>query len=61
MYKGQVVVEEIPTQQDLANMAGTSRETVSRVMTKFEKQGLIKVEGRKLIILEYEKMKQMFK
>mgnify|MGYP001772944763 CR=1 FL=1 len=61
MYKGQVIVEGLPTQQDLANMAGTSRETVSRILSKFEKRGLIKVEGKKLIILEYEKMKQMFK
>jgi len=61
MYKGQVIVEGLPTQQELANMAGTSRETVSRVLAKFEKNGLIKVERRKLIILEYEKMKQMFK
>ncbi len=61
MYKGQVIVESIPTQQDLANMAGTSRETVSRVLTRFQKEGLIKIEGRTLIILEYEKMKQMFK
>ncbi|MEN3038753.1 MAG: Crp/Fnr family transcriptional regulator [Candidatus Kryptonium sp.] len=61
MYKGKVIVEEIPTQQDLANMAGTSRETVSRILSKFEKQGLIKVEGRTLMILEYEKMKKMFR
>ncbi|CUS97060.1 CRP/FNR family transcriptional regulator, anaerobic regulatory protein [Candidatus Kryptobacter tengchongensis] len=61
MYKGHVIVEGLPTQQDLANMAGTSRETVSRILSKFEKNGLIKIEGKKLIILEYEKMKQMFK
>lgn len=61
MYKGHVIVEGLPTQQDLANMAGTSRETVSRILSKFEKMGLIKIEGRNLIILEYEKMKQMFK
>jgi len=61
MYKGHVIVEGLPTQQDLANMAGTSRETVSRILSKFEKMGLIKIEGRNLIILEYEKMKRMFK
>jgi len=61
MYKGHVIVEGLPTQQDLANMAGTSRETVSRILSKFEKNGLIKIEGKKLIRLEYEKTKQMFK
>jgi len=30
---GQVTIPKIPIQQDIANMAGTSRETVSRAMT----------------------------
>ena len=31
--KGQVTIEKLPFQQDIANMSGTSRETVSRVQT----------------------------
>jgi CRP-like cAMP-binding protein len=61
MYKGNVIIDELPTQQDLANMAGTSRETVSRVLGEFERKGLIKMEGRRLIILKYEKMKEIFR
>ncbi len=32
---------KLPIQQDLANMAGTSRETVSRVLKSLEKKGMI--------------------
>jgi CRP-like cAMP-binding protein len=38
--QGIVTVENLPYQQDIANMAGTSRETVSRVMKIFEERGL---------------------
>ena len=33
---GEVTIESLPYQQDIANMAGTSRETVSRVLKLFE-------------------------
>jgi len=32
---------KLPIQQDLANMAGTSRETVSRVLRRLERKGMI--------------------
>ena len=34
--KGQVTISNLPYQQDIANMAGTSRETVSRVFKMLE-------------------------
>ena len=43
----------LPHQQDIANMAGTSRETVSRVMKTFEDRGLITKTGHKLSIPDY--------
>jgi len=51
---GQVTVPKIPIQQDIANMAGTSRETVSRAMSLLEEEGYIKRSRRKLIILDYK-------
>lgn len=51
---GQVIIESLPFQQDIANMAGTSRETVSRMLKHFENRGYIKKEGRKLIIMNFE-------
>ena len=39
--KGEVTIESLPYQQDIANMAGTSRETVSRVLKLFEDRMLV--------------------
>lgn len=58
--QGKVEIDKLPLQQDLANMAGTSRETISRTLHSFAKKGLVELEGSKLKILDYEKFKGMF-
>ena len=58
--KGRVEIEELPLQQDMANMAGTSRETVSRMIHMFVNQGHLDVNGNTLIINDYEKFKSMY-
>jgi len=58
--QGRVIISRIPLQQDLANMAGTSRETISRVFRWLEDEGLIEREGRKISIPDYSKFKKMF-
>ena len=58
--KGQVEISELPLQQDLANMAGTSRETISRVIKSLMLKGYLKKEKGKIIILDYEKFKSIF-
>ncbi len=58
--KGRVEIDELPLQQDLANMAGTSRETISRVVHSFIKKGHLELRGNKLIINDYEKFKSLF-
>lgn len=58
--KGQVEINELPLQQDLANMAGTSRETISRVIKTLIQQGYLKKERGKIIIIDYEKFKSIF-
>jgi len=58
--KGQVEINELPLQQDLANMAGTSRETISRVIKTLIQQGYLKKVRGKIIILDYEKFKSIF-
>lgn len=55
--KGRITIAKLPLQQDLANMSGTSRETISRVFKALENQGLIKREGRRLIIESLEQLK----
>ena len=46
---GRVSIAKIPIQQDIANMAGTSRETVSRALNVLEKEQLIDRNGRELV------------
>ena len=57
---GQVVIPKIPLQQDLANMAGTSRETISRVFRYLEDEELIHRDGRKILIPDYANFKKMY-
>lgn len=58
--QGVVEIEKLPLQQDLANMAGTSRETISRTLHTFAKKGLVELDGSKLRILNYEKFKETY-
>ncbi len=58
--QGIVELEKLPLQQDLANMAGTSRETISRTLHTFAKKGLIELDGSKLRILNYENFKELY-
>ncbi len=41
--QGVVEIEKLPFQHELANMAGTSRETISRTLHAFAKKGLIEL------------------
>lgn len=40
------------TRQDIANMVGTSRETVSRIISDLRKEGIINTASKKIIILD---------
>ena len=57
---GIVEIEKLPLQQDLANMAGTSRETISRTLHSFAKKGLVELDGSKLRILNFEKFRETY-
>ena len=46
-----VLIRDRPTHQDLANMSGTTRETVSRILKRLENQGYIVPRGRDLLIV----------
>ena len=59
MRQGLVEVE-LPFQHDIANIAGTSRETVSRVLHSLEKKGLVHLDGSKIKIPDYDSFKIKF-
>ena len=58
--QGDVNVKNLPYQQDLANMAGTSRETVSRTLKLLESKNLLKRDGRNLTIYKFDFFRQTF-
>ena len=45
-----IVIRTRPTQQDLASMIGTSRETVSRVLSEFQRRGLLSMQGKTILL-----------
>ncbi len=57
---GVVEISQLPIQQDLANMAGTSRETISRTLHSFAKRGFVELDGNKLRIVNFEEFKENF-
>jgi CRP-like cAMP-binding protein len=54
-----VMIRNRPTQQFLAEMAGTTRESVSRTLAAWGRQGLLRARGRDLFILDEEKIREM--
>ncbi|HWP83029.1 MAG TPA: Crp/Fnr family transcriptional regulator [Bacteroidota bacterium] len=58
--KGKVEIPDLPLQQDIANMAGTSRETVSRILHQFMRKGHIEMTGNVVTIKDYEEFRKQF-
>lgn len=45
-----ILIRERPTQQDIAAMIGTSRETVSRALNDFAKRGYVDMNGKAILL-----------
>jgi CRP-like cAMP-binding protein len=60
IHKGVVRIAKLPYQQDIANMAGTSRETVSRMLKLLEDKSFISRKAHTLSILDYTKFRNAF-
>jgi CRP-like cAMP-binding protein len=58
--KGRVEIQDLPLQQDIANMAGTSRETVSRMIHQFIRNGEVELKGNQLTISDYEAFRKKY-
>jgi CRP-like cAMP-binding protein len=56
--RGTLVAIKI-THQEMANLIGSTRETVSLTLSQFKRQGLITMEGRKIIITDYDGLKAL--
>lgn len=58
--QGMIVIEELPLQRDLASIAGTSRETISRVIKKFEEERHLQVEHNTMIFSNFNEFKKLY-
>jgi CRP-like cAMP-binding protein len=54
-----VVVGLKITHQEMANLIGSTRETVSLTLSQFKRKGLIQTEGRKVILADREGLKAL--
>ncbi|MBK8698167.1 MAG: Crp/Fnr family transcriptional regulator [Saprospiraceae bacterium] len=45
--------------EDLANLAGTTRETATRFLYEMQEKNILKIEGRKIVILNLEKLQTL--
>ncbi len=45
------------SRQELANMIGTARETVSRALSQFKKEGSVDISGKNIIVKDMRKLK----
>lgn len=57
---GTVKIQNLPNQRDLANIAGTSRETISRILNAFVEEGTVTKEKGKLFINDYDRFKKKY-
>lgn len=46
------------TRQELANLAGISRETFTRVMASFQREGLVRVERRRIVVMDPARLRR---
>ncbi len=58
--EGRVIIEEMPLQRDLASIAGTSRETISRVIKKFEEEGHCSITKNALSFDNFDRFKKLY-
>jgi CRP/FNR family cyclic AMP-dependent transcriptional regulator len=54
-----VVVENLPTHQDIANMINTSRETVTRALAALLQAGIVQKDSHRLIIVKPEELQRL--
>ena len=55
---GVIVIEKLPTQQEMATLANTSRETVSRAINALIQKGVVEKDVRRLIVRVPEQFRE---
>jgi CRP/FNR family transcriptional regulator len=52
-----VILELELTRQEMASMIGTSRETVARILNRFQKEGILSLDRQRILILDEGKLR----
>jgi CRP-like cAMP-binding protein len=47
-----IIIDLKITHQEIAEMVGTSRETVTRTLARLQKNGIIQMENRRIVLLD---------
>ena len=55
-HNGAITIEKKFTHQEMANMIGATRTTVTEVMNEFRRNGLIECDGSRITILDYARL-----
>ncbi|MEA2078232.1 MAG: Crp/Fnr family transcriptional regulator [Candidatus Marinimicrobia bacterium] len=58
--RSSVIIKKLPFQHNIASLAGTSRETVSRTFSQLEENAYISKSGRHLVINDYPRFYEEF-
>jgi CRP-like cAMP-binding protein len=54
-----MLVEINMSREDLANIVGTARENVVRILTEFKEEGVLETRGRKIVIRDVKRLVQI--
>jgi CRP/FNR family transcriptional regulator len=52
-----IVLDLDLTRQELASMIGTSRETVARILSRFQREGVLELDKQKIVICDEQKLR----
>jgi CRP/FNR family transcriptional regulator len=55
----EIAIRVTLTQEEIAQLAGTSRETVSRVLSDFKKKGWLRIKGATWVVLNQQALKHL--
>lgn len=56
---GELAIDPLPTQEQLASITGTTRETIGRVMIQLTRTSLIRRRGRRLVLLDLDGIRHL--
>lgn len=58
-HDGEALIGRDLTHEELANMVGSTRQWVTASLDRFQKQGLVQAKGRRLAVLDVDRLKRM--